>query len=69
VTVVSTDGTQEVRDVLVGLTSRVAAEIISGLAEGEQVVAGVIQADTGAAPQQNQGPNIRIGGGFGGGFR
>ncbi len=71
VTVVKDDGTREERQVMVGLTSRVDAEIISGLREGEQVIAGVRQADTGTdnqqqQQQQNRGPNIRIGGG---GFR
>lgn len=69
VTIVNPDGSEEVRDVLVGVTSRVAAEIISGLREGEQVVAGILQAaPAGEAPQQNQ-PNVRIGGGGFGGFR
>lgn len=70
VTVVHDDGTQEERQVMVGLTSRVSAEIISGLREGEQVVAGIAQPDLPMQPQQpqqqNRGPNIRIGGG---GFR
>ena len=68
-TVVNDDGTQEERQVMVGLTSRVAAEIVSGLREGEQVVAGVVQPDVPAdanQQQQNRGPNIRLGGG---GFR
>ncbi|MDY6982736.1 MAG: efflux RND transporter periplasmic adaptor subunit, partial [Pseudomonadota bacterium] len=69
VTLVHPDGTQEERQVMVGLTSRVAAEIISGLKEGDQVVAGVVQPGMPEQPQQqqqNRGPNIRIGGG---GFR
>lgn len=69
VTLVHPDGTQEERQVMVGLTSRVAAEIISGLKEGDQVVAGVVQPGAAEQPQQqqqNRGPNIRIGGG---GFR
>ncbi len=39
------DGTFETREIIVGLTSRVSAEVISGLLAGESVVAGVIQAD------------------------
>lgn len=68
VTVVKDDGTREERQVMVGLTSRVSAEIISGLQEGEQVIAGVIQPDAPAQPQQQGGgiPGIRIGGGGGG---
>ncbi|MEY4641696.1 MAG: hypothetical protein RLZZ227_1690 [Pseudomonadota bacterium] len=65
VTVINADGTQEERQVMVGLTSRVAAEILSGLKEGEQVVAGVMQPDAPDQPQQqqNRGPAIRLGGG------
>jgi len=37
------DGSLETREIIVGLTSRVAAEIISGLQAGELVVSGVIQ--------------------------
>ena len=67
VTVVNAvDGTQEERQVMVGLTSRVAAEIVSGLREGEQVIAGVVQADVPAVQQQGSPlPGIRIGGGGG----
>jgi hypothetical protein len=36
--------------VIIGVSSRVNAEVISGLQEGEQVVAGIIQAA--AVPQQ-----------------
>ena len=39
-TVVKEDGSQETRDVMVGVTDRVNAQIISGLEEGEQVIAG-----------------------------
>jgi macrolide-specific efflux system membrane fusion protein len=34
----------EVREIMVGVTSRVSAEVLSGLEEGDRVVAGVIQA-------------------------
>ncbi len=37
------DGSLETREIIVGLTSRVAAEIISGLQAGELVVSGIIQ--------------------------
>lgn len=66
VTVVRPDGSQEVREVLVGVTSRVAAEVVSGLREGEQVIAGILQATPGGAAAQPGQPNIRMGGGFGG---
>ena len=44
VTVMAADGTQQPREVIIGVSSRVNAEVISGLQEGEQVVAGIIQA-------------------------
>jgi macrolide-specific efflux system membrane fusion protein len=60
VTVVKDDGTQEVRDVMVGVTDRVNAAILSGLSEGEKVAAGTQQADAGDG---------RPRGGQAGGFR
>jgi macrolide-specific efflux system membrane fusion protein len=64
VKVVAADGTISEREVTIGVTSRVSAEVISGLKEGEQVVAGIAQ--TGApAPNPNSGNNNR---GFQGGF-
>ena len=48
VTVVHEDGSQETRSVVVGVTDRVSAEIVSGLSEGEKVVAGEAS-DTGAS--------------------
>lgn len=62
VKVVADDGTQQEREIVVGVTSRVAAEVISGLQAGERVVAGIIQADAGdAGNAQRFGPP-----GFGG---
>jgi macrolide-specific efflux system membrane fusion protein len=53
VQVVRADGSQEKREIIVGVTSRIAAEVISGLEVGEQVVAGILQAGMQApAPQQ-----------------
>jgi len=49
VRVVHDDGTIEEREILIGVTSRVAAEVISGLEPGERVIAGIVQAN---APQQ-----------------
>ncbi len=68
VRVVNADGSIVEREVTVGVTSRVTAEVISGLAEGEQVVAGILQAA--AAPNPgNQNGFVIPGGGFpGGGF-
>lgn len=49
VRVVKTDGSIEQREVIVGVTSRIAAEVISGLEVGEQVVAGILQGGMAAA--------------------
>jgi hypothetical protein len=38
---------------MIGVTSRVTAEVISGLTEGEQVVAGIAQAAAGPGGQNN----------------
>jgi macrolide-specific efflux system membrane fusion protein len=67
--VVAEDGSQEERAVTVGVSSRIAAEILSGLQSGEKVVAGIIQADTAEAAEA--APTVRIpgGGGPGGGFQ
>jgi macrolide-specific efflux system membrane fusion protein len=76
VRVVGADGSISERDVMIGVTSRVTAEVISGLTEGEQVVAGIAQA---AAPAGAGGNNNNNnfnnnfnrgfpGGGFPGGF-
>lgn len=54
------DNQFETREVRIGVTSRIAAEVLSGLEEGDRVVAGVIQTST---PQQQQSPPP------GGGFR
>jgi len=48
------ENTFETRDVRIGVTSRIAAEVLSGLEDGDQVVAGVLQ--SGAAAEQQQGP-------------
>jgi macrolide-specific efflux system membrane fusion protein len=40
ITVVHEDGTQEEREVVLGVTDRINVEVVSGIAEGEQVVAG-----------------------------
>ncbi len=68
VRVIAADGIEQVRDVVVGLTSRVSAEVISGLAEGEQVVAGILQAapepDSNASNQGMGIPRGVIPGGF-----
>jgi len=67
--VVKPDGTREDRQIMVGVQSRVSAEVISGLAVGEQVIAGIIQANAPAAPANQNNNNRNFQGGFpGGGF-
>src|SRR5690554_1249577 len=62
VEVIAADGSRQRRDVIIGITSRISAEIISGLQAGEQVVAGIIQ-NGAAGPQQGQfGPPRGMGG-------
>ena len=56
VRVVAADGTITDREIMVGVTSRVSAEVLSGLTEGEQVVAGIVQAAQ-ANTNQNQQRN------------
>jgi len=53
VTVLHDDGSQETRNVVVGVSDRVTAEIVSGLAEGEKVVAGL--ASESDAPRAGRG--------------
>ena len=68
-TVVKDDGTQEVRNVTVSVTDRVNAAIVSGLNEGEKIIAGTQTADAGGAGQRRQQPGLRppgAPGGFGG---
>jgi macrolide-specific efflux system membrane fusion protein len=57
VTVVRDDGMHEVRDVTVGVTDRVNAAILSGLNEGEKVVAGMQVAGGDGGTQRQQRPN------------
>ncbi len=54
VKVVAEDGTQREQAVTVGVTSRVSAEILGGLKEGDKVIAGIIQRQV-AAPVVEQG--------------
>jgi len=55
VTVVTTAGTQETREVEVGVRNRVSAEIKSGLKEGELVVVGQGGESNGASTSRNSG--------------
>jgi len=59
VTVMHEDGTREERQVVVGLTSRVNAEVVSGLQAGEQVVAGIVQSGAPSTPATNNNQNFR----------
>ncbi|MEZ5528032.1 MAG: efflux RND transporter periplasmic adaptor subunit [Gammaproteobacteria bacterium] len=66
VRIVLADGSEEERRVVVGITSRVSAEIINGLQEGDQVIAGIVQAAASAASARNQQATFGPPGGFGG---
>lgn len=59
VTVLHEDGRREEREVVIGLTSRVNAEVISGLEAGEQVIAGIVQPEAAAQTSNNNGNNFR----------
>ncbi|MDO8907771.1 MAG: efflux RND transporter periplasmic adaptor subunit [Pseudohongiella sp.] len=61
VEVMMADGTRQQREVVIGVMSRVSAEVISGLQAGDQVVAGIIQSRTTQQTTQQFGPP-----GFGG---
>ena len=57
VRVVAADGSISEREVTIGVTSRVTAEVISGLSEGEQVVAGIAQAASADGQRNNANGN------------
>jgi len=52
--VVNSNGGFEEREIMVGVTSRISAEVISGLEVGDEVVAGILQNIPGAAGQGGQ---------------
>jgi macrolide-specific efflux system membrane fusion protein len=54
----------EMRNVTVGVTDRVSAEILSGLSEGEKVIAGTQTASNHAARPQARPPGVPGLGGF-----
>jgi membrane fusion protein, macrolide-specific efflux system len=63
------DGKLEAREVVIGVTNRVHGEVISGLKEGEEVVAGKREAEAAAAASTQSTQGGFPGGGFpGGGF-
>lgn len=59
VNVVRDDGSFEEREIMIGVTSRIAAEVISGLELGDRVVAGILQAGTAGAAQNAEGGDRR----------
>ena len=59
VSVVRDDGSFEEREIMVGVTSRIAAEVISGLELGDKVVAGILQAGATRKAQDAQGDDRR----------
>lgn len=70
VKVAAEDGSVSEREVTVGISSRVQAQILSGLEEGERVVAGIKQPDApkrAAGAQQQQQPPGGFGPGMGAG--
>ena len=73
VQVVLEDGTRETREVVVGASDRVNAEVISGLVAGDRVLAGIIEAAVEEEEQTNNNNQNNWGGrgfpGGGGGFR
>jgi len=64
VTVIGSDGNQRETQIQIGVSSRISAEVISGLAQGDKVVAGIVQ-NQGANQAQGDGsrrglnPNFR----------
>jgi macrolide-specific efflux system membrane fusion protein len=67
VTVVDDSGKQTKREIKVGVTNRVSAEVVSGLAEGDQVVAGSKSTTTSSSARSGALSNAGRGGGGGGG--
>lgn len=61
VKVAAADGSIGEREVSVGVSNRVQAQILSGLEEGERVVAGLKQADTPRRAAAAQGPGLGAG--------
>jgi macrolide-specific efflux system membrane fusion protein len=62
------DGSTEIREIVVGAMDRVNAEVISGLREGDQVIAGIVQAEveteTTNTNNNNRGNDFRMMRGF-----
>lgn len=66
VKVIGEDGMQTEREVMIGVTSRIAAEVISGLQAGDKVVAGIVQVGqtNGQQPEFDRREMFRAMGGF-----
>ncbi|MGE0097304.1 MAG: efflux RND transporter periplasmic adaptor subunit [Hydrogenophaga sp.] len=65
VKVMTEDGTIEERDITIGISNRVHAEVLSGLKEGDRVIAGVREPDTARSNAAQQGAGVgqqRVGG-------
>ena len=56
VQLVREDGSIETRDIRIGVTSRIAAEVLSGLKAGDQVVAGIVQTASRENPRPPERP-------------
>jgi len=71
VKLVQADGTQVTREVVVGAADRVNAQVLSGLVEGDKVIAGVVQAKVEEESNNNNNNRNNNFRGFpgGGGFR
>lgn len=69
VTVISPSGADEVRNVVVGVTNRVDAEIVSGLAPGEKIIAGTLAAASVRSARPIAAGGTAGAGGFGRGDR
>lgn len=68
VKIVDKDGQVKDREVMIGITNRVQAQILSGLAEGDRIVVGVKQAEQPERKPAGQGGNNNPMGGLGGGL-
>jgi macrolide-specific efflux system membrane fusion protein len=66
VKVMAADGSIEERDITIGISNRVHAEVLSGLKEGDRVIAGTRESDTPRRPTAQQGMGQPTMGGPGG---
>lgn len=66
VKVMAEDGSIEERDITIGISNRVHAEVLSGLKEGDRVIAGVREPERPTTPRQTTGVGPQTLGGPGG---